>query len=270
MKSVIAWELRQRKMAIIWWTIGVCLLMTLLFLLYPSIHQQATALNDTINKVPAGIRGLKAGGSSGGPIDIGSTVGFLNSQVYYITLPILYIILAITRGASLLGKEEADHSLELILSRPISRGRLLLAKAVSGLLELLIIGGCASLVSLGLAHAVHMDISTSHLTLMNVYALIFSASFGAISFALVALGRLTKRLATMVAVLLSFGGWIVTSLQGASHYLTTPARFTPYHYYLPQDIMQGRVTRGLIMYIGVTFMAAALVAYFGFRRRDIA
>src|SRR4051812_24068703 len=122
MIPVIKWELHQRKMSILWWTVGIVVLIAVLMLVYPSIRDQADQLNKVLNQLPAGLRDLKTGSSS---VDVASPVGYLNSQLYYVTLPLLLIILAITRGSALLGKDEQDHTLELLLSRPISRGKLL-------------------------------------------------------------------------------------------------------------------------------------------------
>lgn len=268
MKPVIAWELRQRRTTVFWWSIGIFILTAILFLIYPSIHDQAETLNKTINSVPSGIKALKDGGASG-VADIASTIGFLNSQVYYITLPILYIIYAITRGSNLIGREEQHRTLELLLSRPISRGRLLLAKAMSGVIELLIIGGVATITSVVLAGRVNMDISVKDLVVVNLATLLFCMTFGALSFALVAYGRFTKRLSSVIAFVIAFGGWLITSLQGVTQYLEVPAKFAPYHYFLPAEIMNGHIANGLWFYLAGTFVITAVVSYFGFARRDI-
>ncbi len=268
MKPVIGWELRQRRTTVFWWSVGVFVLTAILFLIYPSIHDQAETLNKTINSVPSGIKALKDGGTSG-LADIASTIGFLNSQVYYITLPIIYIIYAITRGSNLIGREEQDRTLELLLSRPISRGRLLLAKATSGLIELLIIASVATVTSVILAGRVNMDISVKDLIVINAMTLLFCLSFGALSFALVAYGRFTKRLSSVIAFVIAFGGWLITSLQGVTHYLEAPAKFAPYHYFLPADIMNGHIANGLWFYLVGIFVITAAVSYLGFARRDI-
>jgi len=265
--ATLLWELRRRKSAILWWTIGSVAMAGLIIALFPSIRDQANQLNAVINKLPAGLRELKAGTS--GSVDMADPVGFLNSQLFYATLPIMWIILAVTRGSSVLGRDEQEHTLELLLARPISRGKLLVSKAASLLAEFVIVGGFTLLAIVVIAPFVDIHITTTHLALATLYTALFSFSFGFIAFALQAASSLTKRAATAIAVLLGFGGYIIQSMSGLTDWLTTPAKFFPYHYFAPDKIMRGEITTGLNIYLIGVFIVLSIVAFIGFRRRDI-
>lgn len=267
MKPIIKWELKQRQSAILWWTIGGIVLISILFLIYPSIRGQATQLNKVINQLPSGLRNLKTGANN---VDVGSAIGYLNSQVYYLTLPLILSLLTISRGSALIGRDELDHTLELLLARPISRNRLLLAKSISGVIEIILVGTIITIVMLVLSKVVNLNIAATRLAMTSLYTVLFALSFGAIAFALTAAGRLTKRAATTVAVIIAYGGYILASLSGFSHYLINPAKVAPYHYFSPDKILQGQAVNGLNIYLLVIFILASLVAYFGFRNRDIA
>lgn len=266
MKAVFLWELRQRRSYWLWWTIVTVALLTLLLLIYPSIHSQATQLNKALNQLPSTLKDLKTGGSQ---VDIASPVGYLNSQLYYVTLPLLQIIMAIGLGSSLLARDEQNHTLELLLARPLSRGRLLAAKAGSGLTLMLAVAAAGTITTLVLAKLVSLDIATTHLLLASCYSLLFSLSFGAIAFTLAAAGNLTRRLSIAVAILVSFGGYLLASLSGLSHYIQTPAKFLPYHYYDPTQILAGHVGWGLNIYLVSIFLVCGLVSWRGFSGRDI-
>jgi ABC-2 type transport system permease protein len=261
---MLRWEFRQRRIAIMWWTLATVVLIGILFLVYPSISGQ---LSHAIDQLPRGIRNFKNGNTAS--TDISSPSGYLNSQIYYITLPIILIILAITRGSALIGREEQDHTLELLLARPISRGRLLLGKAASGLSEAIIVTLGSTIVALALNHLVKLNISAERLILVNLYAMLFSLSFGAIAFALTAAGRLTKRMSTAIAVFIAFGGYLLATLSSLTHWLILPSRFAPYHYYAPDNVLNGAHVTGLNIYLVGIFILTGLLAYFGFRRRDI-
>ncbi|HET7320269.1 MAG TPA: ABC transporter permease subunit [Candidatus Saccharimonadales bacterium] len=266
MLPIIKWELSQRKMAILWWSVSAVVLVTVLMLVYPSIRDQAEQLNKVLNQLPSGLRQLKTGGTN---VDVASPVGYLNSQLYYATLPIVLIILAIQRGSGLIGKDEQDHTIELLLARPVRRSVLLLGKAISGLLEVLAVTAVVTLAILGLAKLVKMDIGTSRVLITSLYTFAFCASFGAIAFALTAADRLTKRASTAIAILLSFGGYILASLQNLSHYMKTPAKFAPYHYFVPDKTLQGQGVTGLNIYLIGIFIITIVLAYTSFRSRDI-
>jgi ABC-2 type transport system permease protein len=266
MLPIIKWELSERKTAILWWSVSAIILVTVLMLVYPSIRDQAEQLNKVLNQLPAGLRQLKTGGTQ---VDVASPVGYLNSQLYYATLPIILIILAVQRGSGLIGRDERDHTLELLLARPVKRSTLLVGKAISGLLELFIVITLTTLAVIGLAKLVKMDISTFRIVITSLYTYAFCASFGAIAYALTAAGRFTKRASTAIAILLSFGGYILTSLQGLTHYMQAPAKFAPYHYFSPDKTLQGQGVKGLNIYLIGIFIVTVVLAYTGFRNRDV-
>lgn len=267
MRHVVLWELRRRRTAILWWTIGSIIMMVTIIALYPSIRDQAAQMNQVINQLPPELRGLKTGGSAS--IDVGNPLEFLNSQLLYATMPMIWVILAITRGSNILGRDEQSRTLELLLSRPLSRTGLLLAKALALFLEFTIISGLTLILLLGLAPLFDLHIATSRLALATIYTAIFSLSFGYIAFALQAASIMTKRAATVVAVALGFGGYILASLSSLTDWLEAPAKVSPWHYFSPLTVLQGHWPRGLVLYIGLVFIIGSALALIGFRRRDI-
>lgn len=267
MIPVLLWELRQRKMAILWWSLGSVVLSVAIMALFPSIRDQAHQFNQVINQLPAGLRGLKTGGASS--VDVGDPIEFLNSQLFYATLPILWIILSITRGSGVLGKDEQNHTLELLLARPISRAHLLTAKALSLVAEFVVVGGVTLLAILLVAPTFSLNVGISKLALATLYTVLFSLSFGLIAFALTAATSFARRVATVIAVMLSFGGYIVASLSGMTHWLTNPAKFAPFHYFEPVKIMHEQAVTGLNLYLIGVLVFTLLVSWLGFRRRDI-
>ncbi|HET9174638.1 MAG TPA: ABC transporter permease subunit [Candidatus Saccharimonadales bacterium] len=267
MKPIIKWEISQRKTAIIWWSIGSLAMVALLLLAYPPLKHQAAQFNAAINQLPNGLRQLKSGG--GARIDIADPVDYLNANLYYISLPILFIILSITRGSAVLGRDEQDRTLELLLARPVSRGRLLAGKALAVAIETLLVAIVATLVSVVLANAVGLHLASMRLVAIGVYTWLFCLSFGAIAFTLTAVGRFTKRASTAVAVLISFGGYLIASLSGLSSALKTVANFVPYHYFTPDSILRGKAAVGLSLYIMGIAVVSIIASYLGFRSRDI-
>jgi ABC-2 type transport system permease protein len=262
------WELRQRRVALAWWTFGSVVVAVGILALYPPIRDQAHQFNQVFNQLPQGIRELKTGGASS--IDVANPVSFLNSQLFYVTLPIIWIILAITRASSLMGKEEQDHTLELVMARPISRTGLLAAKATSLFTEFAIVGGITLVAVAALAPLFDLHIATWRLILATAYTAVFSLSFGLISLALQAASGLASRAAGAIAVFLAFGGYLIASLSGLTDWLRVPAKFMPYHYFAPDKVMLGQPVHGLDIYLIGALTLSAILAYVGFYRRDIA
>jgi len=267
MLAIWRWELRQRRYAILWWTLGSVLLTVLIMALYPSIRDKANDLNQVINQLPQGLRELKTGGAES--VNVADPIAFLNSQIFYATLPIIWIILAITRGSSILGRDEQNHTLELTLARPVSRGRILLAKALSLITEFVVVGGITLLAIMLFCPLFDLHVDASHVAIATVYTAGFSLSFGLIAFALQAAGNFTRRLASVIAVIIGFGGYLIASLSGLTNWLKVPAKLAPYHYFAPDKILAGQPVHGLNLYLTGVLIFTILVSYFGFRRRDI-
>ena len=267
MKTILLWELKRRRWLIFWWCVGSVLITVFILVLYPPIRDQANQVNQLFNQLPAGIKEMKTGGAA--TVDVANPASFLSSQLYYITLPILWIILAITRASSLIGKDEQEHTLELLLSRPVSRGHVLLAKGLTLLSEFIIVGGITLLTVIAFAPLFDLHISSFDLALATAYTALFSLSFGVVSFTLQTASNLTRRAASTIAIILSFGGYLVVSLSSLTTWLDSVVKFLPYHYFVPENILNGKPSTGLTIYLASALVLGAAVSYLGFRRRDI-
>lgn len=263
MKPMIAWEFRRRRTFIIGWTLGITAMIALTVLSYGSVRNQADELNKAFSDYSSSI------GSFVGTTDMFSPVGYMNSQLYFITLPILFIILCITLVNGLIGKEESHGTIELLLARPISRIRLLAAKAFGGVVVLGVIGTITAVVTILSARAAEMGLSTSNLLLATAGCVAFAAAFGAITFMLLAASVTTRRMAFFAAIALSLGSYLLTSLAGLVDWLEWPAKLLPYHYYDTNALLNGHVPLGFVLYIGGIYLVAVVVSVLGFRRRDI-
>jgi ABC-2 type transport system permease protein len=261
--SIVWTELRRRRMYLLWWSIGIILLVGITVLAYGSVRDQAAELNKAFGNLSSSI------GSFVGSSDMFSPVGYMNSQLYYITLPILFILLSVTLASSLLNKEEGHHTLELLLSRPISRTQVLVAKALTAGAVLAILSAVTALTIIACSQAVHIDIPVGNLLLATVGMALFSGAFGAIAFMLFAASTITRRVALPVAILVSFGGYILSSLGGMVDSLAWAAKLFPYHYYDSSAMLGGHIPRGLVTYLGIIYIVALVIAIAGFRRRDI-
>ncbi|HEX7964024.1 MAG TPA: ABC transporter permease subunit [Candidatus Saccharimonadales bacterium] len=263
MNAVIAWELKRRRLFILWWTIGIASLIAITVLAYKAIGHDATQLNASFNSISS-----SAGGFFGGS-DFFSPIGYMSSQIYYILLPILVIIMATTLAAGLMNRDENDATVEYTLARAMTRRQLLLAKAVVGLLVVIAVCVLTYAVTAVTVRIAGIKVGQADLLITHLVSFAFSASFGVIAFALMAASQLTRKAATSVAIVLAFGGYVISSLAGLVHWLEAPAKLMPYHYYDTVGLLGGTIAHGLAVYlVGVVIIAAA-IATAGYARRDI-
>lgn len=262
MFSVFKWTLWQRRWAIFWWSVGIVSLVVLTLSFYPTIHNQATQLNKSFGSLNSSTLALFGG------TDFFSPVGYLNSQLIYLMLPLLLIILGAGLGSSLIGREEADGTIESLLARPISRSHLLLAKALAGAFILFAVTFIGSVAIIGLAKTVNIGIP-----LINIAAACFACfmlvlTFSAAAFLLAATGR-GRAAALGVTMVYALGGYIIGSLASTVHWLQTPSLIFPYHYYQSADILRGTFSWSSIVFFGIFIVACMVLALLSFRQRDL-
>jgi ABC-2 type transport system permease protein len=263
MKTILRWELMRRKMFTLWWTIGVSGLIGLTVLSYIAVKEDAQEFNQAFEGL------TDSAGAFFGGTDFFSPVGYLSSQIYYIMLPLLLIIMVMTLVSSLMAKDENDTTVELTLARPVSRRKLLLAKGLAGLIIVAIVGVLSYLVTYISAQIADIDINQTDLLITHALAFAFSVSFGMIAFTLTAASKVTRKVAGVVAILLSFGGYILSSLAGFVDPLKDLVKAMPYYYYDTAEILSGTVDKGLLIYLAGVLVVTVVVSAIGYSRRDI-
>jgi len=264
MIPILTWTLWRRRWSIFWWSLGVALYMALIIAVYPSFRNQSAALNDSLNQLPQTVKSLVADTNN-----FLSPVGYMSSNAYYLMMPIIFGVLGIGLGSSLLAKDEQDHTLELVLSRPVSRGTVLTGRGLAGLAIIATVTVVTSIVTIVLAWLSKLDISALRLAETTGMAALLTLIFASLVFAMTAFGKSARIMSTGLPTLLLIASYLFTSLSGTVDWLKWPSRLLPYHYYHPAQILTGNANgrEALGMAIAVLFFAA--LSYVGFRRRDI-
>lgn len=262
MFSILKWTLWQRRWSMLWWGVGVVSLVTITLAFYPTVHSQAATLNKSFGSLSSSTLALFGG------TDFFSPVGYLNSQLIYLLFPLLLIILGVGLGSSLIGREEASGTIESLLSRPISRTKLLLSKALAGALIILIVTAIGSIVMITMALLVHMGIPTGNVIAACVTCFMLVLTLSAVAFVLSATGR--GRVAALgISVAYALGGYIVSSLAVTVHWLNTLSLVFPYHYYHSADILRGVFSWSSILFFSLFTLGCLLLAWLSFRYRDL-
>lgn len=262
MLSIIKWTLYQRRWSMFWWSIGVVGLVVLNLALYPSFRDQAEQLEKSFSGFSDSTMALFGG------TDFFSPVGYLNSQVIYLTLPLLLIILGIGLGVSLIGREESEGTLEALLARPMSRSRILFAKAMTGTLILFIVTAIATASTVVTAMAVDLGVPVGNILAACGVCYLMVLTFSSVAFFLAATGR--GRIAAMgIATVYAIGGYIIGSLAGAVHWLDKPGLIFPYHYYKSAEMLRGSFSWTPVLFFTIFIIACGILSWFSFRRRDL-
>lgn len=264
MRSIIRWTLWQRRWSMVWWSLGVAGFIALNLAFYPTFRDQAAQLSQVLEHLPSATRSLIS--DSG---DFLTPGGFLSVRLLYLMLPLILSILAIGLGSSLLAREEADGTIELPLSRPVSRGKFLAAKALAGLMIILLVSAVALVTTVLISWLVKIEISLSDIALAVALASLLATLFGAVAYWVTALGRAARATSVGLASFIGLGSYIVASLASSVEALRGPAHFLPYYYYRPSEVLNHTYNWWYALGFGLAIILLYLWAWAAFRRRDL-
>jgi ABC-2 type transport system permease protein len=263
MITVIWWGLWTRRWSTLWWCVGVVALIAVIVLIYPAFRDQS-ALDQSLNNIPDAAKVLVT--DTG---DFFSPIGYMSSQLFYILLPLLLSILTIGLGGSLISQEEQDGTLELLLARPLARSSYIIGKAMVGLIVVSIVTLATIIVTVVCAKIANLDINSSYLIATCIDCAILSLLLGSITLFLSGVGVGGKVIARVVAGLIGFASYLISSLDKVADWLKLPAKLLPFHYYEPANILSGHYNwDSIIVFIIIILLLVGLTIVV-FQSRDI-
>jgi ABC-2 type transport system permease protein len=246
----------------LWWTLGITATIALTVAFYPSLRDDP-ALSEYAKDLPESLRALFVGGE----LDIASPVGFLNSQVFALTAPLLLLIFAIGAGAGAVAGEEERGTLDFLLAHPLRRrdfvvqrflGLAVLVGALAGVV-LVTVAVCSWVVDLEIGFGRLLAASTS----VGLLALLF----GTLALAVGAV-RPGRTRAIAVAAGLAVAAWLLDGLAQAVGVLDPIRPLSPYYQTLGQNpLRDGAPWTGWALLAVATALLVTCGAI-GLERRD--
>jgi beta-exotoxin I transport system permease protein len=249
--------LRLRLPAAISAGVGLIAVMVAVGALFPSVGHTIGRLN-----VPKSVSNLLGGG------DYGTITGWFRSEIAAIYGPLVIGALAITGASTSTAGEEEDRILGLVLAHPITRPRLIAAKAAA-IAAIVVVIAFATWTGLIVGVAVGGGgITLGHITALAVQLAFFGLATGAVALALGA-GTGRRSLATGAAAAVGIGGWLINSFAPLVSALDWLKYISPFYYYAGHDpLTQGVDVAGLIV-LGVVSLVLTALGMVGIARRDL-
>lgn len=256
---ILADVLARQRRSLLAWGAALAAISTMYLSFYPSMG--GDAMDDLVADLPEEMV------TALGYDQIGTAGGWVTSTVYGLLGPALLLIFAIGAGARLLAGEEESGTLELELTAPVSRLRILAERLSALITFVVILVAVVTVVSWILITALDMDVPRDRLAAGSAGLLLLVAAFGSISFAVgAATGR--RALALGTAATLAVAAFMFDAL-GPVVEIQWMSEVSPFHWYLGQDpLINGFDWSGLAKLAIVTVLAW-LVAVATYPRRDL-
>jgi ABC-2 type transport system permease protein len=261
--DVLVETLRERRRSLLWWIVGIGGVVALNVVFYPSVRDDP-ALNEFARDLPESVRALFVGGE----LDLTSPSGYLNSQVYALTAPILLLIFAIGAGAGAVAGEEERGTLDLLLAQPLRRRDYVAARfAALAALVAAVSGALLATVAVGSA-LVDLQIGFGRLVAASVSLWLLGLLFGGLALAVgaIAPGR-TRAIAAGAGVAVL--AWLLDGLAQTVGPLEPLRPLSPYYQALGRNPLgEGAPWTGWAL-LALAVAVAAVAAAWGLERRDV-
>ena len=264
LRNVFLKTLRDQRRALLWWTISALALGLYLALLYPSIAK-TPEYNQVIEAWPKELVVTVLGEFR----DYNSPVGFLNSSMFFLCAPVVLLIYAIALGSNAIAGEEERGTMDLLLSNPLPRWRLVLEKFAALTLLTTALGFALWLgLAIG-AVVVDMDISLGRLAEVTWSGVLLALAFGTLALALGCV-RGNRGMSVGVASALALAAYLLNSLAPLTETLKPYRKLSLFYHYIGADPLANGlnpVHAAVLVGVTVVLLAVALIA---FERRDVA
>jgi beta-exotoxin I transport system permease protein len=260
LRSVLAKTIRDARRGLVWWSLGMLGVVLLTVGFWPSVRD-SPELERFARNAPDVLKAF-----TGGELDFATPIGYLEARLFALIVPVLFLIYAIGAGARAIAGEEEAGTLDLLLSLPLSRGRLVLEKAAALGLQL----GALALVLLAFvvaaAAVVSMDVSAARIGAAVVTAYLLAVAHGALALAIGA-GTGKRAMALGIAASVAVAGYL---LDGLAQFVDA---LEPWRVLSPFDWAGEPLRNGLgagTVALAVAAVAGAAAAFPLFARRDVA
>jgi ABC-2 type transport system permease protein len=263
LNSLFGKTVRDLRGQVLGWGVGIGLMALLVIALYPSFKESMADLNALLASYPDSLKAFFGDFAS-----MGSLRGWMDVE-FFSWIPPILAVFAVGAGAALVGGEEAKGTMDLLLSYPIRRWRVVAEKfaalVVATMLIMLIILASVLISVLIIGEDVHWGRWSLAILNMAPTILVFGAFACSVS---AVTGR--RRLAAGLSAVLVVGSFFLNGL-GKTVELLEPYRpLSVFYYYqgagvVTEGLEWGHV--GLLLAVVVVLLVVALI---GFQRRDVA
>jgi ABC-2 type transport system permease protein len=262
--SVFLKTVRDLRWPVFWAGLGLGVLGFYFIWLFPTFMNDVD-LQAMLDSFPPAMMALV-----GGPlIDLSTPAGFLNMELFPLMLPIILGGFAITLGSGATAAEESRGTLDVLLSEPVQRWRVVTEKAVAMTLGTAAVAACLFVgVQVGAAFA-GVSVPPGNLAGALLSGTLLALAFGSLA---LALGCWTGNRALAIGLVgaLFVVTYFINALAPLVEVLDDIQAISPFFYYLEANPVRNGIDwthAAVLATITAVGFAAALV---GFERRDLA
>ena len=259
----IAWHtLVQRGRSLLAWTLGLVLITIMQLSVYPSIMSSGDAMQEYVDAWPEGLR------EAFGLADYTTGVGYLNTELFSMMLPLVLVGVALAAGAAGTAGEEEQGTLELLLGVPVRRSTVLAGKLVAMIAAIGVVSAAFVVTLVVGAPMVDLAIGSAYVVAATLMLGLLAILFGGVGLLLGALsGR--RAVALGAGFGLAIAAYLLNVLAPLADWLEAWQSASPFEWALGDRPLFNGVDLGAVGLIVAVTAAITAAAFAAFARRDI-
>ena len=262
LRNVFGKTIRDLRWPTFWVALGMGAMTGYFAVLFPT-YSKLFDLNTMLKQLGPAAKLLGAGA------DASSLVGFLHIELFSMILPALMVVLTAGMASGFTAGEESRGTIDVLLSYPVSRRRLILEKTAAVVLACIACGVTVWVFALAGAAASASELPPDKLAAALVMLVLLGLAFGALALAIsAATGNRGAAIGVAVGVMVVM--YLIDALAAIVDGLNAIRPLSLFRYYLGNDPLRNGVNLGdasVLAVVAAVLLVAALVA---FERRDLA
>ena len=262
LRSVGLKALWDQRTSLLWWMAGTGALSVIVVILFPFI-ESAEEMEALLERMPPAIQAL-----IGEEIDIASAAGYLDLRVFTTIAPIIFLVYAVGRSNAALTGEEDRGTMDLLLSLPVPRWRIVAESSAASTFGLVAIGFAlwvGLVIGALLADVAFSFDRAAQATAMGV---LLGMVFAGLT---LSLGALTARSGIAIGASVGFAvaSYLLHSLAPLVDWLEPFRLISPFYHYIGQSPMREGINAPSAIVLAVTAIILTVLAAIAFQRRDV-
>ncbi len=263
LNNIFLKTLRDQRRSLMWWAIAMVATAVFTILFYPSL-KNSPEMDRMAEQMPEALRKAFLGEIT----QLTSPEGFLNSQLFIFFVPLLFLVFAVAQGSGAIAGEEQRGTLELLLSHPVKRRRVVLDKFAAMVVTTFVLALALWAGLLVGAAVVGMDISVLRLAEATFSGVLLGLAFGAMALAL-GCARGSRGLSIGVSSGLGAVAYLWNALSPLVASLEPYRKLSPFYYYYAADPLSNGLAPGHVAVLIGLMAALMVIAPLAFERRDL-
>lgn len=259
--TMIRHELRQSRFSLLIWTLSIGFLLAVCVFMFPEMKNQM----DDVSSMFASMGSFtEAFGMD--RLNFGTLIGFYAVECGNI-VGLGGAFFSAMCASNALSKEEKDRTAEFLLTHPIKRSRIVLAKLVSVFAQITVMNLTIYIFAVISMIIVGEEIPWSDITLLHIAYFFMQIEIAGICFGISAFIRSGSAGTGLGIAIIMYFVNIVANISESAQFLKY---FTPFGYCEGADIIADGKIDGVLLLIGMLYCAAGIVAAFAeYARKDI-